>query len=302
MEITSKGMKMTRIQFGTMRLTSWGSNLTVDAVEALLLKCIENGITTIDTADIYGFYDVEAMLGKVFAKNPGIRLKIQLITKCGISLPCPNKSYVVKHYNSSTQHILDSVDNSLRNMNTSHIDLLLIHRPDPLTHPAEIAEAFQILKNNGKVFHFGVSNYTPSQFESLMAVLPPTIPIVTNQVEFSLFHVEPLFDGTFDNAIKHKITPQIWSPLGAGRLFANNATDQLAVNLRTALEFLAKKYNTSVDIIALSWVLALPTKPTVVLGTTNPERVVASVNAINVNITREEWFYLLQVARGREIA
>jgi len=185
-------------------------------------------------------------------------------------------------------------------MNTSYIDLLLIHRPDILTHPSEIVEAFKVLKNNEKVHYFGVSNYTPSQYSALSSLLPSNIPLVTNQVEFSLFHVDPLFDGTFDSAMENGITPQIWSPCGGGRLFQE--TDQVGTVLRAALEPIAKKYNTTIDIIALAWVLALPSRPSVVLGTTKADRAVASLKALDVELTREEWFFLLQVARGREIA
>jgi len=285
-----------------VRITNWGANLSVEAAEALLLKCVENGITTVDTADIYGYYDVEQLLGKIFAKNPTLRSKIQIITKCGICLPCPSKLYKLKHYDSTKEHILASVENSLKFMNTSYIDLLLIHRPDPLTHPSEVVEAFKILKQSEKVHYFGVSNYTPSQYDTLNSMLPSNIPLVTNQVQFSLFHVDPLFDGTFDSAIKHGITPQIWSAIGGGRLFVDNANDASALNLRAALQPLAEKYKTTIDNIALAWVLAVPARPAVVLGSTNSDRVIGALKAMDIQLTREEWFFLLQVARGREVA
>jgi len=290
------------LQYGTMRLTSWGANNTVEQSEKLLLGCIEKGITTIDTADIYGHYNVEEHLGQIFTKNPSIRAKIQLVTKCGICLLYKGGKYSVKMYDSTTAHILSSVENSLKSMCTNYIDLLLIHRPDPYTHPKEIVSAFVQLKNLGKVKFFGVSNYTPSQFSALSAHLPPEITLVTNQVEFSLLHVQPLFDGTFDSAIEHGIHPQIWSPFGGGKLFSADCTEPTIVQLRQTLSDLAKQYNTTMDVIALSWVLQVPVQPTVVLGSTKLERVIDSVNALNIKLTRSEWFLLLQAARGCQVA
>jgi len=206
-------------------------------------------------------------------------------------------------YDSTTAHILNSVEHSLKAMCTNYIDLLLIHRPDPYTHPKEIVSAFVQLKSLGKVKFFGVSNYTPSQFSALSSLLPPEIPLVTNQVEFSLLHVQPLFDGTFDSAIEYGIHPQIWSPFGGGKLFSADSTTQpTLVQLRQTLSDLAKKYNTTTEVIALSWVLQAPVQPTVVLGTTKLERITDSLNALNIKLTRSEWFLLLKAARGCDVA
>lgn len=292
---------MSIIQYGTMRMTSWGAQLSVEDSEKILLGCIEKGITTIDTADIYGHYNVEEHLGKIFTKNPSIRKKIQLVTKCGICLPCDTRPFSVKMYNSTTEHILTSVENSLKMMCTDYIDLLLIHRPDPLTHPKEIVDAFIQLKNLQKVKFFGVSNYSPIQFDALSSLLPPEIPLVTNQVEFSLLHVTPLFDGTFDSAIKYGISPQIWSPFGGGSLFALDSTDPTVLKVRETLLELAKKYSTTMDVIALSWILGIPARPTIVIGSTKLERVIDSAKCLEIKLSREDWYLLLQSATGHEV-
>jgi len=300
--ITSKGFGMSILQYGTMRLTSWGANLSVEQSEQILLACIDKGITTIDTADIYGNYNVEEHLGKIFTKNPSIRPRIQLVTKCGICMPCENRPYTVKMYDSTTNHILSSVEKSLKSMCTDFIDLLLIHRPDPLTHPKEIVEAFKQLKNSGKIKFFGVSNYTPSQFSALKSFLPAEIPLVTNQVQFSLLYTQPLFDGTFDSAIENQIVPQIWSPFGGGKLISGDCTDPTVLQIRELLRQLAQKYKTTMDTIALAWVLGIPARPAVIIGSTSKERVEDSVKALDITLTREEWFALLKAAVGHDVA
>ncbi len=170
---------------------AWRWNLEEADVENLIRKALDVGISTFDHADIYGDHGNEEIFGNVLRKNPSLRNKMELITKCGIKFPSERrpKSWI-KHYDTSKKHILWSVNNSLKILNTDRIDLLLIHRPDPLLNPSEVAEAFTTLIETGKVLHVGVSNFTSTQFEMLQSFLP--FPLVTNQIEMSVMHHSPL--------------------------------------------------------------------------------------------------------------
>jgi len=245
---------------------------------------------------------VEDLLGQAISRDATLRQKIKIITKCGIKLVCEARpQHKIKTYDCSKEHILQSVANSLKAPRTSYIDLLLIHRPDAYTHPEEIATAFRHLKKEGTVHHFGVSNYTPSQFLALKKYLNE-IPIVTNQTEFGVMHTTPLFDGTFDQMFEHGIIPQVYSPLGAnGKLFDANETDPKIVRLRKALIPISEKYKTSIEVVTLAWALKHPSHPGAVIGTTKWERVQKLTEASSVDLTREEWFIILEAAEGHEV-
>jgi predicted oxidoreductase len=149
---------------------------------------------------------------------------MEIVSKCGIKFPSEKRpSSWVKHYDTSKQHITWSVENSLKMLNVDHLDLLLIHRPDPLLNPAEVAKAFASLKQSGKVLHFGVSNFTATQFEMLQSYM--SFPLVTNQIEVSISHNLPFFDGSVDVLMKHRVSPMGWSPLGGGKLMEGDKTE-----------------------------------------------------------------------------
>ncbi|MEY3272838.1 MAG: hypothetical protein RLZZ341_1739 [Pseudomonadota bacterium] len=196
---------------------------------------VELGITSFDHADIYGGYSVEALFGEALALAPGLRQRLQIVTKCGIRLPHPARpGLAVKHYDSGAAHLQASVDASLAALRCGHIDLLLVHRPDPLTHPDEIARCFERLRAAGKVREFGVSNHTPAQF----AALHRRVALVTHQVEFSALQMKALADGTLEQAADLGLPPMIWSPLGSGRLITGD--DEHARSVRAALQPLAE--------------------------------------------------------------
>jgi len=279
------------------------SHLHLKKLKFFIKQCLQHGIDTFDTADIYGHYTVEDLLGQVLARDPSLRAKLKIITKCGINLVCDARpQHKIKSYDSTAVHIIESVENSLKVLRTTYLDLLLIHRPDPFTHPSEIAKAFTQLKKEGKVLHFGVSNYTPSQFSALRSYLTE-IPIVTNQIEFSVFHTAPLFDGTFDKMYEYRVTPQIFSPFGGnGRLFDADSTDEKVIRLRKVLIPIAKKYKTEIEVVTLAWVLQHPSQPGVIIGTSRWDRVQKLTQSLNLELTREEWFIILEAAVGHEVA
>jgi predicted oxidoreductase len=284
--IHASGPKFSRIIAGAWR---WH---TVDAkaVDALVRTSLDCGITTFDHADIYGDHGNEEIFGHVLRKDPSLRQSMQLVTKFGIKFASSKRPATwVKHYDTSAEHAVWSVDNSLRMLGTDRIDLLLIHRPDPLLDPEVIAEAFTRLKASGKVLHFGVSNFTPTQFEMLQSYL--SFPLVTNQVEISLACTKPLFDGTLDVLMKHRVSPMAWSPLGGGNLMTGDG----------AMFQKAGKYNATHSQLSLAWLLKHPSRIFPVVGTTKVERLSDAVGALDVELDRQDWFEMLKIATGQEM-
>jgi predicted oxidoreductase len=289
---------LSRIVSGVMNWGVWGHNLSPKEMLKLMNESIDLGITSFDHADIYGHYTTEETFGKALKMQPSLRGKMQLITKCGIKLTTPNRpNNKIKSYELGASYIVKSVEQSLRNLNTDYIDLLLIHRPSPLMNPFEIAEAFDLLRNMGKVRHFGVSNFTPSQFE----MLNWHFPLVTNQVEASVLHTAPFFDGTFDQCLKHNVRPMVWSPLAGGKVFGDNLEQQPQMVQNVAAR-LAEEYDCELDQILLAFLLKHPTKIYPVVGTAKVERLQNAVEALDISLTTEEWFELLEAARDEEVA
>lgn len=288
------GPEFSRLITGVWR---WKEQST-SATERLIHQSVDAGITTFDHADIYGDYSCEEQFGAVLKENSSLRKKIQLVTKCGIRLLSEKRpQHRVKYYDTSREHIISSVEQSLKNLSTDYLDLLLLHRPDPLLHAEEVAEAFGLLRQSGKVLHFGVSNFTPMQFEMLQSYVHD--PLVTNQVEFSLFQHQALFDGTVDTLMKHRISPMAWSPLGGGKYFSSSGGDD-AVNI--PLEKMSTTYNCSVSQLLLGWLLRHPSGIFPILGTTNPDRIAEGAGAINISLDRQDWFEMLKVVTGRDVA
>lgn len=283
---------------GTMNWGQWGSRFSTQEYLTQIELCLNEKVSTFDHADIYGHYTTEEEFGKALSLKPSLRQKIQLISKCGIRMVTPNRpSHLIKSYDTSKQHIIRSAERSLTNLQTDHIDLLLIHRPDPLMHPDEIAEAFLQLKEQGKVLDFGISNFTVSQ----TAMMASRYPISVNQLEVSILHLFPFLDGILDQCIEKKITPMAWSPLGGGKLF-NNPEDERKKRILAAAQILAEKYNASPDQLLLSWLLLHPSGILPVMGTTKIERIKAAMAALSIKITREEWFMLWRASTGHEVA
>jgi len=295
-QLHPEGPEVSKTTAGLMRLNEWEftSNELLEWIQA----CIDLGVTTFDHADIYGSYTCEQIFGEAIRIRPGIRQQMELITKCGIQLISENRPGTrVKHYNTSAEHIQKSVERSLKNLHTDYIDVLLIHRPDPLMNPNETAEALSGLIKSGKVKHVGVSNFTPTQFEMLQSRLD--IPLVTNQVQFSVLHPQPMFDGTFDQAWLHNIAPMIWSPLGSGSIF--NPEDETTHRLHSVLKKLLGKYSCGIDQMALAWIHRHPLNHAVVLGTGKKERIAAAVSAEGIVLELQDWFAILEAARGERV-
>jgi predicted oxidoreductase len=222
------------------------------------------------------------------------RNKVQVISKCGIEMPCDNRNYKVKAYNYSKHHILNSVENSLKNLKTDYLDVLLIHRPSPLMNPEEIVESFEILKSQGKVKHFGVSNFSVSQFD----LINQEFPLVTNQIECSLNETKAFNDGTLDQLMMKKLSPMAWSPMGS---YFGDVSDK-NIRIKIILQKLCDKYNCLEDQLLLAFILKHPAKILPVLGTSNVAHLKNGVEALKINIENEDWFLLLEASAGKEVA
>ncbi|WPP52219.1 aldo/keto reductase [Catalinimonas niigatensis] len=292
--LCSDGPEFSRLVMGTWRLVD-DPVLSSQEILSLVEECVDLGITTFDEADIYGNYSSEESFGKALNLNSSIKHKIEVITKCGIKLISDKRpSHKVKHYDTTRSHIISSVENSLKVMGVDHIDLLLIHRPDPLMNPDEIAEAFSLLNDHGKVFHFGVSNFTVRQFELLQSRL--SMPLVTNQIELSLLYRDLMLDGSVDYLMQLKKSPMAWSPFGGGGLFHRDTENE---ELHRVLDELSKKYDDAgYDQLALAWLYHHPASIFPILGTKKIERVRAAVESEDIHITREEWYKLWVAAGG----
>ncbi|PEA53068.1 oxidoreductase [Bacillus pseudomycoides] len=290
-------LEFSRIIQGFWRLAEW--NMTDQELLSFIESCMEIGITTFDHADIYGEYTCEALFGKALQLKPSLRNSMEIVTKCGIAPPSPKfPERYVAHYNTSTEHIIKSAEQSLQNLNTDYIDVLLIHRPDPFMNPAEVAEAFSRLKQEGKVRHFGVSNFLPSQFNMLSSYLD--FPLITNQIEVSVMQLEHFEKGTIEQCQEKRISPMIWSPLTGGEIFKGES--ERTLRLRQILEKIATDFDiTEIDSIMYAWLLAHPANMLPIVGSGKLERVKTAVEATKLTLDRQQWFTIFESSNGHPV-
>ena len=287
-------MKLSPIVAGLWRLPEW--QLDTAGLVRWVEQALALGITSYDHADIYGGYTVEAMFGDALAAAPGLRDRLQIVTKCGIKVVSPARpAHGINHYDTSRAHVLASVENSLRALRTDRIDLLLIHRPDLLMDPDELAEALRLLLAAGKVLHFGVSNHTPGQ----VALLRKRHPVATNQIEFSPLQMRALADGTLEQCVDLGMRPMVWSPLAGGRLFSSD--DPQAERVRAVLQDLARVHSTSMASVAYAWVLRHPSRPHLVTGSGRIAALQEAVSALDVRLSAEDWYRVWVASIGHGV-
>ncbi len=284
--------KLSPIIAGTMNWGIWDKNLSKSEMEHLINICIENKITTFDHADIYGNYTTEADFGKAFKQSTVDRNAIQLISKCGIQ-HVNGRANSIKHYDYSKEYIIWSVENSLKNLQTDYLDVLLLHRPSPLMVADEIAEAIDQLKREGKIIDFGVSNFTASQTE----LLRQKTEINYNQVQFSATHYEAMLDGSFDYMQQYNIIPMSWNPLGT--VFREDI--EQTRRLKKLLVQLVDKYHLGSDTLLLSWILKHPAKVIPVAGTVNIARIQALMKAVELDLDKLDWFAIWTESMGNKV-
>ncbi|MFC0253549.1 aldo/keto reductase [Massilia consociata] len=289
------GPELSRIVAGMWRMNEWG--MTVQQRVAFIEQCLAMGVTSFDHADIYGDYGVEGVFGDALRLQPSLRARIELVSKCGIKLISEKRpQHGIQHYDTTAAHIIASAEESLRQLHTDHLDLLLIHRPDPLMDFDEVAEAFNRLKQSGKVLHVGVSNFTRHQFECLNR----RVPLATNQVEFSPMATLPMFDETFDGLQDLRIAPMVWSPLGGGRLFTSS--DAHAANVRAVIQEIADRMRQPFPSVLFAWIMQVPSRPIPLTGSGRIDMIADAVRGAGFTLARDDWFRILRAARGHEVA
>ena len=287
-------MDFSKIIVGVMRWGIWGANHSESGVQKLIETSLEEDLYTFDHADIYGGYTTEELFGNAFSEMKINREKIQLITKCGICMPFEKKNFPLKYYNYSKEYILNQVDESMKNLKTDYIDLLLLHRPSPLMNPEEIAAAFGVLRSSGKVRDFGVSNFTTSQFDLLSKYFPQ---LVTNQVEVSLTETKAFYDGTIDQMMLKKLQPMAWSVMGT--YFSEDS--ERTARIKSILEVLTKKYNAEEAQLLLAFLLKHPSKIIPIIGTSKVESIKSLKKSLQINLEIEDWFSLLEASLGHDV-
>jgi predicted oxidoreductase len=296
-KLSAAGPECSRIIYGTWRVLD--TKPTAQEINRRLHACVELGITTIDTAEIYGGYEVEKALGEALALSPGLRDTLEIVTKAGIYVPnAYHPERRTAHYNATGPRLVKSLEKSLRWLGTDHVDLFLVHRPDWLTRADDTAAGLNALVRDGKIRTAGVSNYTASQYDLLDALMDQ--PLATNQIEFHLLHMDPILDGTLHQCEKRGVLPMAWSPLAGGRLF--DASNPAAQRLAAAAASMAPRYGgATLEQLAYAWILAHPSRPVVVIGTNKLERIASAAQADAIVLEREDWYALWEAAQGCQI-
>jgi predicted oxidoreductase len=292
MSIKNQPINLSPLIIGVMNWGIWGKNMTAQEMSDFIMACCDEGLSSFDHAAIYGGYSTETAFGEAFGKTGLNRRAVQFISKCGIQYPSTHSPYKIKHYDYSAKEIIRSAEQSLSNLKTDFLDVLLFHRPSPVMALDEILEALNHLFSSGKVLSFGVSNFESSKIDLIKSV----VPVAYNQIEFSLTHHTPLTDGQLDYMQLHHIQPMAWKPLGNVFSAAFNQ-----VNLMAILTKFSKKYNCSVDVLLLAWLLKHPTKVIPVIGTTSIARVINQKTSKDINLSLEDWFEMYEGSMERKV-
>lgn len=306
----TSGIKVSRLAYGCMRISGSWDRTKVDAGVIkngvlALETAVDAGYTFFDHADIYGDTACESIFGKALQLHPDWRKELVIATKCGIRFEDEPKPGQPHRYDFSCDHIVRSAEESLERLQIETIDLLMLHRPDFLADPEEIARAFVKLRDGGKVREFGVSNFRPSLVSAVQSALPFALQV--NQVEIHLRRLACFTDGTLDQCLERKITPMAWSPLHQGKLAtghqpAKEAADfEHHVALLKALDVAAREFGTERTVIALAWLLRHPSGIVPVIGSAKPENIRKAALAAEIELDRETWYRILLVARGEKL-
>ena len=292
----SSELSLSRLAYGVWRLSE-APDTSPAAVAGRLQACLDQGITTFDHADIYGSYSCEALFGAALKAQPGLKKSMEIVTKCDIMLLSEQRpDNRVKHYDTSSAHVTASVDRSLQNIGVQTIDLLLIHRPDPLMDHLALGACLDGLIQSGKIRAAGVSNFMPWDLDLLQSGM--TNRLLTNQIEISLMHTGALVDGQVAHAQRLGLPVMAWSPLGGGRLFGS---EPAALRVRPVLQRIAAQQGVDETAVAIAWLLHHPARILPVLGTNDLGRIVRLQDALRVQLDRQTWFELYSLANGAEV-
>lgn len=299
--IGRSSLRGSRLVYGCMRICGDGSSSDLKKGRRAIRAALDNGFTQFDHADIYGGGMCETLFGEFLRAHPSVRDDIVLIDKCGIRPAGSPDADSPKRYDFSTSYITRTVNESLQRLGTGKIDVLLLHRPDYLMRADEVAAAFDELARSGKVGHFGVSNFSPSQVEMLQSAIDT--PLVVNQVELNLHTIDRLHDGTLDQCQRLDMTPQAWCPLGgiAYAAWGNTFSAERELRLRTEVTRQARGYGCSDAQLVLAWILAHPATIAPIIGSTTPSRIGESSATPDIPYSREDWYRLLEARNGAPV-
>lgn len=294
------GRSLSRMAYGVWRLSE-AQDCSVSANLARIDACLAQGITTFDHADIYGDYSCEALFGEVIKAQPSLKDRIEIVTKTDIMLLSSKwPDTRVKHYDTSPAHVTASVERSLSRMGVDVIDLLLIHRPDPLMDAQALGHCLDGLIDTGKLRGAGVSNFMPWEVDLLQSCMRHRLQ--TNQLELSLLHTAPFINGQLAHAQQHRMPVMAWSPLGGGRLHSQAHTPgTAAARLAPKLAALAQAAGTDTTAVAMAWLMHHPVHILPVMGTNQPERIARFSDAERVPMDRQTWYELYELANGHEV-
>jgi predicted oxidoreductase len=291
------GPEISEIVYDVWKLREDSKGYYTGRVLEKIQACLDIGITTFENSDIYGNYACEEIFGNALRKNKYIYQKIEIITKYGIILPIESNYKSILYYNTSKKHLLSSVENSLEKLGVEKIDLLLLHRPDPLMNPEEVAETFRQLKQEGKVLYFGVTNFSAFQFLTLQSYLD--FPLVTNQIELSPTQLNPFLNNVIELCLQLKIKPMAWTPFLADYILQSN--DPRTIRMRHILYELSKEHTASFEEILLAWLVKHPVGIIPVISTNHIERLELIKDYRKINLSREDWFRIWIAAVGEEL-
>ena len=283
-------MNLSRIISGTMNWGTWGANYSKQEMCQLISESFDSGINSFDHADIYGGYTTEESFGDAFIDTGIKREDVFFISKCGIKYPSEKLPIKTKHYDYSEDHIIKSVNNSLKYLQTDYLDCLLLHRPSPLMDINIIANTVESLIKSGKIKSFGVSNFTADQ----MDMFKGKVEILYNQINLSLTHLDHMFDGTLEYMQANKILPMAYSPLGSYFKEGSN-------KIKKVVESLKDKYSCTDYQLLISWLLKHPSKVYPVIGTTKSDRIKKSMKSLKIEIELIDWFELLEASVGKRV-
>jgi predicted oxidoreductase len=283
-----------RLTYGCMRLVGENSSHDREKGKLAIRTAIEEGYTHFDHADVYGNGQCEALFAEVLKENPATRKNIIITSKCGIrQAGQPDKSDT-KRYDFSHEHIIKSVEGSLNRLGIDCLDMLLLHRPDYLCNPQEVARTFAQLQASGKVLHFGVSNLSPSHVSMVQSCCAR--PLLVNQVQINIHNINSLTDGTLHQCQESTITPQAWSPLAgaAYQSWNNTFSAEDEARIKAELNTQGEKYNAPGWVVMLAWLLKHPAMICPIIGSTTPARIKQAKQALEIKYTREDWYKLLK--------
>nr|WP_295932723.1 aldo/keto reductase [uncultured Dyadobacter sp.] len=283
--LSDSGPKVSEAIYGFWRWTDEGA-VTTAQIEKTVNLCLELGINTFDHADVYGDQTIEEHFGKIIRNRSFKREDIVLFSKCGIRT---SDNRYLTYYDNSREHIINSINASLKRLKTDYLDIFLLHQSDLLADPEETAMALAEVVTSGKAKHIGVANFTVFQHQLLASYL--RIPIVTNHIELNLMNTTAIEDGRIDFIKQSFSKPLAWAPLAGGKIL--NGTDEKAVRLRSKLDEIGKKYDANIEQTAVAWLMKLGTLP--IIGSLSETRIRNGASASDIKLTREDWYEIYQV-------